>query len=69
MMTVIRDDENERLVRVEHMIDTIKKRREDVAAFVQESEQVVEEATRTRDPARTATAQLDATQKDADDAS
>jgi hypothetical protein len=69
MMTVIRDDENERLVRVEHMIDTIKKRREDVAAFVQESEQVVEEATRTRDPARTATARLEATQKDADDAS
>ena len=68
-MTVIRDDDNERLVRAEHMIDTIKKRREDVAAVVQESEQVVEEATRTLDAARTTTAQLGKTQKHADEAS
>ena len=63
-MTVIRDDDDERLVRVEHMIETIKKRQDDVAAVVHESEQVVEEATRTRDAARTATAQLGKKQKD-----
>ena len=56
-MTVIRDDDNERLVRVEHMIETIKKRQEDIAAVVQESAEVVEEAARTRDGARTVTAQ------------
>ena len=43
-MTVIRDDENERLVRVDHMIETIKKRQEDIAAVVQEKEQPAEEA-------------------------
>ena len=56
-MTVIRDDDNERLVRVEHMIETIKKRQEDIAAVVQETAEVVEEAARTRDGARTVAAQ------------
>jgi hypothetical protein len=51
-MTVIRDDDNERLVRVEHMIETIKKRQEDIAAVVQESVQVMEEAARTPDGER-----------------
>jgi len=67
-MTVIRDDDNERLVRVEHMIETIKKRQDDIAAVVEESEQVVEEATRTRDATRTSTARLGKTRKDADEA-
>ena len=67
-MTVIRDDDDERLARVEHMVETIKKRRDDVAAVVQESEQAVESAASTRDAARTATARLGKTQ-DADAAS
>jgi hypothetical protein len=67
MMTVIRDDDNERLVRAEHMIETIKKRQEDIAAVVHESEHVVEEAARTRDAARTATAQLRKKREDTDE--
>lgn len=66
-MTVIRDDDNERLVRVEHMIETIKKRQEDIAAVVQESAEVVEEAARTRDGARTVTAQAGKRRKDTDE--
>ena len=61
-MTVIRDDDNERLVRVEHMIETIRKRQEDIAAVVKESEQVVDEAAKTRDGARTVTPQPGETQ-------
>jgi hypothetical protein len=57
-MTVIRDDDNERLVRVEQMIETIKERQEDIAAVVQERVQVVEEAAKTPDGARTVNAQL-----------
>jgi hypothetical protein len=68
-MTVIRDDDAERLVRVEHMIDTIKKRQDDIAAGVQESELVREEPAKTRDAARMATARLPRTQKDAEKAS
>jgi hypothetical protein len=67
-MTVIRDDDNERLVRVEHVIETIRKRQDDIAAVVQESEQVVEAAPRTRDAARTSTARLGKTRKDAGEA-
>ena len=68
-MTVIRDDDEERLARVEHMVETIKKRREDVAAVVHESEQAVEAPAHTLDAARRATAQLGQKQKDADEAS
>ena len=66
-MTVIRDDDNERLARVERVIETIKKRQEDIEAVVQESEQVVEEAARTRDGARNVTAQLGKRRKDTDE--
>jgi hypothetical protein len=52
MMPVIRDDDNERLVRVEHMIETIKKRQEDISTVVHNSEEV-EEAGKTRSAART----------------
>ena len=48
-MTVIRDDDDERLARAEHMAETIKKRREDVPGVVQESEQAVESAASTLD--------------------
>jgi hypothetical protein len=68
-MTVIRDDDAERLARVEHMVETIKKRREDVAAVVQESEQVVAAAESALAGARTATARVGKTQKNADEAS
>jgi hypothetical protein len=67
MMTVIRDDDNERLARVEHVIETIKKRQEDSDDVVQESVQVVEEAAKARDGARTVTAQLGKRQKDTDE--
>ena len=67
MMTVIRDDDNERLARVEHMIETIKKRQEDIADVVKESERVVEEAAKTRDGAWKATAQLGNRRKDTDE--
>jgi hypothetical protein len=66
-MTVIRDDDNERLARVEHVIETIKKRQEDIEAVVQESVRVVEEATKRRDGAGTVTAQLGKRQKDTDE--
>ena len=66
-MTVIRDDDNERLARVEHVIETIKKRQEDSEDVVQESVQVVEEAAKARDGARTVTAQLGKRQKDTDE--
>ena len=52
MMTVIRDDDNERLVRIEHMIETIKRRQEDIAAVVHESAEAVEEAAKTPDGRR-----------------
>ena len=66
-MTVIRDDDNERLVRVEHMMETIKKRQDDVAALVQESEQMVEKSAKTRDRARTVTTKVGKTRKDTDE--
>ena len=66
-MTVIRDDDNERLARVERLIETIKKRQEEVAAVVEESAEVVEEAARTRDGARMVTAQLGKGRKDTDE--
>jgi hypothetical protein len=67
MMTVIRDDDNERLARVEHVIETIKKRQEDIEAVVRENVQVVEEAAKTRDGARTVTARLGKRPKDTDE--
>ena len=66
-MTVIRDDDNERLARVERVIETIKKRQDDIEAVVQESAEVIEEAARTRDGARTISAQLGQRRKGPDE--
>jgi hypothetical protein len=49
------------------VIETIKKRQEDIEAVVRENVQVVEEATKRRDSAGTVTAQLGKRQKDTDE--
>ena len=65
-MTVIRDDDNERLVRIEHMIETIRNVRR-TSPPSSRTAQRWKEAAKTRDGARTVTAQLGKRRTDTDE--
>ena len=54
-MPIIRNDDEERLARVDHMLDVVKKRREELSETVRDGERVCERSSSTGDRARAAT--------------
>jgi hypothetical protein len=57
-MAIIRDDDEERLARVERMLEVVKKRREEVSE-TSESERISDDAAATCEAARTASRRPD----------
>jgi hypothetical protein len=59
-MPIIRDDDEERLARVEHVLEVAKKRRDEVSEAIRQSERICEQAASTREAARNASHRPDA---------
>ena len=53
-MSIIRDDDEERLARVDHMLEVVKKRHEELSETVRDSERICEESSSMCDTAQTA---------------